>query len=79
MIDKALKLKAVCKKYNVPLPAAAIQFPFAHPAVAQVLTGARSGSEIMDNVKLMQTPIPAELWRELRDTGLVHPKAPLPS
>lgn len=33
----------------------------------------------MDNVKLMQTPIPAELWRELRDTGLVHPKAPLPS
>ena len=79
MIEKALKLKAVCKKYNVPLPAAAIQFPFAHPAVAQVLTGARSGSEIMDNVRLMQTPIPPELWRELRETGLVHPKAPFPA
>jgi len=79
MIEKAVKLKAVCQKYDVPLPAAAIQFPFAHPAVAQVLTGACSGSEIMDNVKLMQTPIPPELWRELRDSGLVHPKAPLPA
>jgi D-threo-aldose 1-dehydrogenase len=79
MVEKAMKLRAVCQKYNVPLPAAAIQFPFAHPAVAQILTGARSGSEIMDNVKLMQTPIPPELWRELRDTGLVHSKAPLPA
>jgi len=26
----------------------------------------------------MQTPIPVELWRELREQGLVHPKAPLP-
>ena len=78
MIEKALKLKAVCQKYNVPLPAAAIQFPFGHPAVAQVLTGAKAASEITDNVKLMQTPIPTELWRALRDNGLVHPKAPLP-
>ena len=78
MIEKALKLKAVCQKYNVPLPAAAIQFPFGHPAVAQVLTGAKAASEITDNLKLMQTPIPTELWRELRDNGLVHPKAPLP-
>ena len=64
---------------TVPLPAAAIEFPFAHPAVAQVLTGARSGSEITDNARLMQTPIPPELWRELRETALVHPKAPFPA
>ena len=79
IIDRALKLKAVCQKYNVPLPAAAIQFPFAHPAVAQVLTGARAASEITDNIRLMQTPIPPELWRDLREQGLVHPKAPLPA
>jgi D-threo-aldose 1-dehydrogenase len=78
IIERALKLKAVCAKYNVPLPAAAIQFPFAHPAVAQVLTGAKAASEIKDNVRLMRTPIPVELWRELREQGLVHPKAPLP-
>lgn len=79
IIERALKLKAVCQKYNVPLPAAAIQFPFAHPAVAQVLTGARAASEITDNIRLTQTPIPPELWRDLREQGLVHPKAPLPA
>jgi D-threo-aldose 1-dehydrogenase len=79
MIEKARKLRAVCQKYNIPLPAAAIQFPFGHPAVAQVLTGARLASEITENLKLMQTPIPPELWRELRDSGLLHPKASLPA
>ena len=79
MVEKALKLKAICEKYNVPLPAAAIQFPFAHPAVAQILTGARSASEIADNLRLMQTPIPPELWREMREKGLLHPNAPLPA
>ena len=79
MTEKALKLKAVCHKYNVPLAAAAIQFPFAHPVVAQVLTGARSASEIAENLKLMRAPIPPELWRELSDKGLIHPKAPLPA
>jgi D-threo-aldose 1-dehydrogenase len=79
MIEKALKLKAVCQRYNVPLPAAAIQFPFAHPAVAQILTGACAANEITENLRLMQTPIPPELWAEIREKGLVHPSAPLPA
>jgi D-threo-aldose 1-dehydrogenase len=79
LIDKALRIKAVCQTYDVPLPAAAIQFPLAHPAVAQVLTGARSAQEIAENLRLMQVPIPAELWRELRDKALIHPKAPTPA
>jgi D-threo-aldose 1-dehydrogenase len=77
LIEKARKLKAVCDKYNVPLPAAAIQFPLAHPAVAQVLTGARSAQELKENLRLMQVEIPAVLWQELRNSGLTHPKAPL--
>jgi aryl-alcohol dehydrogenase-like predicted oxidoreductase len=40
LIEKAMSLKAACSRYDIPLPAAAIQFPFGHPAVAQVLTGA---------------------------------------
>ena len=71
-------MKAVCAKYNVPLPAAAIQFPFAHPAVAQILTGAAAAKEIEENVRLMQVKIPAELWQELRDKELINPKAPVP-
>jgi D-threo-aldose 1-dehydrogenase len=79
IVEKALRLKAVCAKYNIPLPAAAIQFPFAHPAVAQILTGAFSSKEIEENARLMQVKIPAELWQDLRDSGLIHPKAPTPA
>jgi D-threo-aldose 1-dehydrogenase len=78
LIEKAMRIKAVCQKYNVPLPAAAIQFPFAHPAVAQILTGARTAREVQENIKLMQVPIPAELWQDLRDKGLVQPHVPTP-
>ncbi len=78
LIEKAQKLKAICGKYNVPLPAAAIQFPLAHPAVAQVLTGARNASELLENVRLMKVEIPSDLWKEMRASGLIHPKAPLP-
>jgi D-threo-aldose 1-dehydrogenase len=78
LIEKALQIKAVCARYNVPLPAAAIQFPFAHPAVYQVLTGAVSPSELNENVRLMEVDIPAELWQELRDSKLINPAAPIP-
>jgi aryl-alcohol dehydrogenase-like predicted oxidoreductase len=41
----AERLAAVCQRHGVPLKAAAIQFPAAHPAVAAVLTGARRPEE----------------------------------
>ena len=44
VLDRALRLQAVCERHGVPLRAAALRFPFGHPAVASVLTGARSPS-----------------------------------
>jgi len=78
LISKAVQLKEVCRKYNVPLPAAAIQFPFAHPAIAQILTGARSAAEIAENLRLMTLAIPNELWQELREMKLIDVDAPVP-
>ena len=46
LVAQALRLDSVCKAHGVPLKAAAIQFPFTHPAVAAVLTGARSEAEL---------------------------------
>src|SRR5205814_3888653 len=33
LVARALRLESVCKAHGVPLKAAAIQFPFTHPAV----------------------------------------------
>jgi D-threo-aldose 1-dehydrogenase len=65
-LDRALALRAVCERYGVPLRAAALQFPFTHPAVTAVLVGARSPAEVDDAVRMSSLAIPDALWKELR-------------
>lgn len=77
-LEKARRLRAVCDRHQVPLKAAAIQFPLAHPAVASVLTGVRSVAELEENVRMFRFPIPADLWQELRTEGLLPEEAPIP-
>ncbi|WP_322012443.1 aldo/keto reductase [Paraburkholderia sp. J12] len=79
VIDRVARLDAVCHSFGVPLAAAALQFPYAHPAVATVLNGARSAAEVRENAASFARPIPADLWLALRDEGLVDPRAPLPA
>ena len=78
VIERVARLEAACRAHDVPLAAAALQFPYAHPAVATVLTGARSVEELLENAASFDRPIPAELWTALRDEGLLDPRAPVP-
>jgi D-threo-aldose 1-dehydrogenase len=75
---KAKAIGAVCERHGVPLPAAALQFPLAHPAVAAVIPGPRDVAEFEANLKLLQHPIPPALWADLRAEKLLHPDAPTP-
>lgn len=79
VLDRALRLLAVCERHGVPLRAAALRFPFGHPAVASVLTGARSPHEVHDTVEQVTRPIPDALWDELRAEGLLDPGIPVPA
>jgi len=79
VVERALRIDRVCARHGVPIAAAAVQFPLAHPAVATVLTGVRSPAEIEDNARLFQFPIPDELWADLKTEGLLEAKAPTPS
>jgi D-threo-aldose 1-dehydrogenase len=73
LLDRALRMKAVCAKYNVPLRAAAVRFPFGHPAVSEVLIGVRSAEEVLDAASLLDVVIPQELWAELLPLGVPAP------
>ena len=64
MLARTQQLAAVCARYDVPLAAAAIQFPLRHPAVTRILVGARSPAEVEANLELLELPIPAELWED---------------
>jgi D-threo-aldose 1-dehydrogenase len=79
LVAKAQRLAAICARYAVPLRAAAIQFPLAHPAVASLVAGVRSIAHLDDYPAMMALPIPADLWTELRAEGLIAREAPVPA
>ena len=79
IVGRVDAIRAVCDRHQVPLAAAALQFPLAHPAVAAIIPGPRSVAEFAANLNLLRYPIPSELWKDLRDAKLLHPLAPTPA
>jgi D-threo-aldose 1-dehydrogenase len=76
LVRKAQRIDGVCRRYGVPLKAAALQFPSAHPVVAAVLCGARSPEEVEENDRMFRLRIPGDLWNELKEEGLIAAHAP---
>jgi len=73
ILSKARAIGKYLERYDVSLPAAALQFPLRHPAVASVLTGAGSLSELRANIASFDTELPAELWSDMEVAGLIAP------
>lgn len=70
-------LAAVCREYDTPLPAAALQFPMAHPAVVSCIPGPRDVAQLRQNAAWFDMPIPPALWQELKRRGLLDERAPV--
>ncbi len=78
VVARARRLAEVCARHAVPLRAAAVQFPLAHPAVVSLAAGVRSVAHLREYPALMTQEIPADLWSELRAEGLIPRDAPVP-
>lgn len=79
IITRVAQLETVCEEFAVPLAAAALQFPIAHPQICAVLAGFASDQQVQHAVTWMNTPIPSEFWQRLRECELLHPAAPTPA
>eukprot|EP01065_Artemidia_motanka_P010112 TRINITY_DN15301_c0_g1_i3.p1 TRINITY_DN15301_c0_g1~~TRINITY_DN15301_c0_g1_i3.p1 ORF type:complete len:354 (+),score=66.87 TRINITY_DN15301_c0_g1_i3:245-1306(+) len=77
-VKRAAALAAICREHGVPLGAAALQFPLGHPAVTSVVFGIGSEEEARVGMGWASYPIPANLWRAMRERELVRPEVPLP-
>ena len=77
VIDRVSRIAAVCERHGVSLPAAAVQFALAHPAVTTACLGARSAAEVRRNASLYSVDIPTALWNDLKDEGLLRRDAPV--
>lgn len=65
MVARTRALAADCAGFGIALPAAALQFPLRHPAVACVIAGVVGETEVNDLVARAAVPIPKEMWMAL--------------
>jgi D-threo-aldose 1-dehydrogenase len=77
-MERVQKIEGVCRAHGVPLKAAALQFPLAHPAVISIIPGSRSEAELDENVRMLSFPIPPAFWSDMQDRNLLPIEAPVP-
>ena len=78
IMQKVSAIEAVCTEYNVPLPAAALQFVVAHPAIPTFMSGTRTTDQLNQNLNWFSHPIPDAFWDTLKSKGLLREDAPTP-
>jgi D-threo-aldose 1-dehydrogenase len=78
VLEKVARIEKVCAEYRVPLPAAALQFVTAHPAIPSFIAGTRSVEQLKQNLDWFSHLIPAAFWIELKRQGLLRDDAPTP-
>ncbi len=79
IMEKVRRMEMVCKDHDIPLPAAAMQFVAAHPAIPSFVAGTRTVEQLAKNLEWFGHPIPADFWAELKTRGLLREDAPTPA
>lgn len=79
IMDRVSRIETVCRDHDVPLPAAALQFVVAHPAIPSFIAGTRTVGQLRQNLDWFSQPIPADFWSDLKAKGLLRQDAPTPS
>lgn len=64
VMTKVHAMEELCDEFRVPLAAAALQFPLAHPVVASVIPGLGTARRVSQTLDLMQTKIPEAFWSD---------------
>ena len=78
MMKRVRELEKVCEEFDVPLPAAALQFVVAHPAIPTVISGTSTAAQLAQNLAWFSYPIPRSFWGALKERGLLREDAPTP-
>jgi D-threo-aldose 1-dehydrogenase len=79
MVDKRDRIAAICDRHGTDIRSAALQFCAAHPVVAAVIPGAKRPDKVEENARLMAATVPAVVWEELKQEGLIPADAPIPN
>ena len=75
LMERARGVAAVCRRYGVPLAAAALQFSLRDARIASTIVGVSSPQRVAETLALASHPIPGEIWPEL-DRGAAWEEDP---
>ncbi|HHG88894.1 MAG TPA: aldo/keto reductase [Devosia sp.] len=78
VFEAVAKIQTVCDRFDVELPAAALQFPLAHPAVVSTIPGPRTVAEMDQILAWWQVDIPPDFWLAMQEAGCIDKNAPCP-
>lgn len=78
IIEKTRKIETVCARFNIPMKAAALQFPLGHPAVVSNIPGVKTKDRFEENLSLFTHTIPTDFWTALKEEKLLVSEAPVP-
>ena len=79
IIRRVASIEDVCSEFEVPLPAAALQFPLANPLVSSIIPGLDSDRQVQQAVAYLNLKIPLKFWETLKSKGLIEGNAPVPT
>lgn len=71
VLERARALADSCRDEGWSLPAAALQFPLRHPAVAAVAVGTARAEAVRENLGRLHSTPPEGFWERLAERGLI--------
>ena len=76
--EKYIILSEVCDRYNVPVPAVALQFSYANKLISSMILGMDRLEQIKQNISFFNHSIPEDLWKELSEKKIIDERCPTP-
>ncbi len=64
---KFIEIDKLCRKFNIPIQAASIQFPLKNKHVSSIILGMDEISQIKENLKYLNIKIDREFWNNLKN------------
>jgi D-threo-aldose 1-dehydrogenase len=78
ILARVARIESICDRHAIPLSAAALQFPLAHPQVASVVAGVASLAQFQTTLHNYGLAIPLDFWTDLKSEGLIHADSIVP-
>lgn len=71
ILSRVSEIEAICARHDVPMAAAAIQYPAQDPHIVSTLIGTSKSTSLLRNIDQFRAALPDALWNDLRAAGVV--------